>query len=392
MVKQSEVTIGTAGHVDHGKTSIIKALTGEWVSKYSEELERGITIKLGYTEMIVYECEKCGKILKKEECECGGPVSEKRRIAFLDCPGHESLTTVMLSGATLMDGALLVIAANEPVPQPQTLEHLLALNAAGIKNIIIIQNKIDLVSEKEARENYLQIKNFVKNTVAENAPIIPIAAHQEVNIDALLYAIEKYIPTPKRDLEATPKMYIARSFDVNKPGEKIEKLKGGVIGGSLVCGKIKVGDRIQILPGIEQKDGYSPIKTKVTSISCKWGMLEEAVPGGLIGLGTTLEPALTKNDYLSGNLVCFDGVQVNIEKDITMEVHNLIPETEQLKKGETIVVTCATITSIGTVQEIKKDKVRVLLKKPVPAEKGQKLGIIRRLKNRWSLFGYGIKC
>ena len=97
-----------------------------------------------------------------------------------------------------MDGAILVIAANEPCPQPQTKEHLMALDALGIKNVIIVQNKIDLVDEERAKENYKQIKEFVKGTVAENAPIIPISAHHEANLDILLKAIQDFYPHSRK--------------------------------------------------------------------------------------------------------------------------------------------------------------------------------------------------
>ena len=243
------VNIGLFGHVDHGKTTIVEALTGKWADVHSEEMKRGITIRLGYADITVYKCPKC----KKPNCystsskcpTCFGDTEPQRIISFVDAPGHNALMATVLSGAALIDGALLIISANEECPQPQTAEHLMALNIVGIKNIIIVQNKIDLVTEEEVLENYKQIKEFVKGTVAENAPIIPISAIQRVNIDALIEAIEENIPTPKRDLKAEPKMFVARSFDVNKPGTPIDKIVGGVVGGSLVKGEFKVGDKIE---------------------------------------------------------------------------------------------------------------------------------------------------
>ncbi len=161
-------------------------------------------------------------------CEC----TPLRTVSFVDAPGHETLMATVLSGAALMDGAMLLVAANEKCPQPQTLEHMLALDIVGINNIVIVQNKIDLVTKKEAMENYKQIKEFLKGTIAENAPIIPISARKKINIDMLIEALEKTIPTPKRDPKKNAKMYVARSFDVNKPGTPIEKIGGGILGGS----------------------------------------------------------------------------------------------------------------------------------------------------------------
>ena len=144
----------------------------------------------------------------------------------------------MLSGAALMDGAILVIASNEKVPQPQTREHLQALQMLGMKNIVIVQNKVDLISDDEASANYRAIRNFVAGSVAANAPIVPVSAQHGLNIDALIEATEENIPTPKRDLSAPPLMYVLRSFDVNHPGLDESKLVGGVLGGTLIQGHL----------------------------------------------------------------------------------------------------------------------------------------------------------
>ena len=134
--------------------------------------------------------------------------------------------TNMLAGAALMDGAILVIAANEPVPMPQTREHMLALQMLGMKKMVIVQNKIDRVDSEGAKKNYEAIKNFLSSTIAADAPIIPVSAQHGINIDALIEALEQNIPTPQRDPSAVPQMYALRSFDVNKPGADIPSLVG----------------------------------------------------------------------------------------------------------------------------------------------------------------------
>ncbi|MEM2427852.1 MAG: translation initiation factor IF-2 subunit gamma, partial [Candidatus Bathyarchaeia archaeon] len=236
--KTPECNIGTAGHVDHGKTTLVEALTGVWTSRHSEEIKRGITIKLGYADAGFYKCPVCPPpkcYSTQQTCpNCGSKTELLRVVSFVDAPGHEVLMATMLSGAAVMDGAILVIAANEPCPQPQTKEHLAALEIVGVKNIVIAQNKIELVTPQEALKNYQQIKEFVKGTIAEDAPIIPISAQNKVNIDYLIEAIEKYIPTPKRDPLKPPLMYVVRSFDINKPGTRATELSGGVIGGTIV--------------------------------------------------------------------------------------------------------------------------------------------------------------
>ena len=247
-----EVNIGTTGHVDHGKTTLTQALTGKWTDTHSEEAKRGITIKLGYADATFYKCIKCSSYSTKTKClNCLEDCQPSRTVSFVDAPGHETLMATVLSGASIMDGALLVISATEACPQPQTREHLTALDISGIKQVVVVQNKIDAVSKEAALKNYQQIKEFLKGTVAENAPIVPVSAKHEINLDVLIQTIEETIKTPKRDPTKPPKMLVARSFDVNKPGQPIENLSGGILGGSLIQGELKVGDEVEIKPGIK---------------------------------------------------------------------------------------------------------------------------------------------
>jgi translation initiation factor 2 subunit 3 len=157
-VKVPSVNIGVVGHVDHGKTTLVNALTGTWTDRHSEEVKRGISIRLGYADATFYRCEKCegtNAFSTSPDCPvCGEKGTPFRSVSFVDAPGHETLMATMLSGSALMDGAMLVIASSEKCPQPQTKEHLMALELVGIKNIVIVQSKIDVVSQKEAIDNY----------------------------------------------------------------------------------------------------------------------------------------------------------------------------------------------------------------------------------------------
>ena len=170
---QPEINIGLVGHVDHGKTTLTQALSGIWTDTHSEERKRGISIKLGYADTAFYKTPK-GEYYATGRKPGGGndDITELQRvISFVDAPGHETLMAIMITGASIMDGAMLMVAANETCPQPQTREHLMALEIAGIENIVIVQNKIDLVTKERALESYAEITAFLEGTIAENAPI-----------------------------------------------------------------------------------------------------------------------------------------------------------------------------------------------------------------------------
>lgn len=393
-----EINIGIVGHVDHGKTTLTQTLTGVWADTHSEEVKRGITIRLGYADVTIYFCKKCKMYTNTPKCpKCFEDAEPVRTISIIDAPGHETLMATVLSGAALMDGAILVISADEKCPQPQTSEHLKALDVVGIKNIVIAQNKIDLVSEADAIKNHEDIKKFVKGTVAENAPIIPISAVHNANIDALLEAVEKTIPTPKRDLTKDPVFYIARSFDINKPGTEIDGLKGGVIGGSIIEGAIKVGDEIEIKPGVKMGEKWIPLTTNITGIvqSVK---TNEAKPGGLAALETELDPALTRGDGLSGNIVGLKGKMTDCTDELKLKLdlfdHVFGVEGNQkvppIKTNDMLLITVAITKTVGAVKTIQKGFYNVKLKIPVCARKGDKVSISAHVSNRWHLIGYGI--
>jgi len=404
--KQPEVNIGTMGHVDHGKTTLVQALTGVWASRHSEELKRGITIKLGYADMPVYKCPKCEQpknYSAQPVCpNCGSKATFVRAVSFVDAPGHEALMATMLSGAAIMDGAILVIAADEPCPQPQTREHLAAAEITGIKNIIIVQNKIDVVDEKRAHASYMEIKNFVKGTVAQNAPIIPISAQRMVNIDVLIQAMEEFIPTPKRDETKPPLMYIVRSFDVNKPGTQIEKLEGGVIGGTILQGKFTVGEEIEIRPGMtpekEEKRSYNPLFSEIVSLHAGGKNVNEAHCGGLVGVGTLLDPSFSKADGLTGNIVGKSGMLPPTLTELTLETSILeravgtkeLAKIEEISMNETLLLHVGAAITAGKVISVKKEKVTLKLNRPVCAQTGSRVAISRKITGRWRLIGYGM--
>jgi len=398
------VNIGTAGHVDHGKTTLIQALTGSWTSVHSQELKRGITIRVGYSDAAFYKCSKCEDPLgysTTPKCNnCGKESELSRVVSFVDSPGHESLMANMLSGSALMDGALLLVAANEKVPKPQTKEHLLALQTLGIQQIVIVQNKVDLISYQEAITNYQDISKFVKETAASKAPIIPISAQSGLNIDALISSIESNIKTPERDDSKDTIMHVLRSFDVNKPGTKLKNIKGGVIGGSLTQGVFKVGDEIEIKPGImdEKKKTYEPLQTEITSLGTGAGLVDVVKPGGLVAIGTKLDPAMTRSDSFIGSVIGKPGTlpenssKINLKVNLFDSAVGITEDTKVLpiQKEELLRLNIGTAPILGKVSQIKGENVEIELRRPACIFEKENVAISRRISDRWRLIGAGI--
>jgi translation initiation factor 2 subunit 3 len=401
---QPNINIGTAGHVDHGKTTLVEAITGVWTSGHSEELRRGITIKVGYADAAFYKCPRCpsplGYSTTPQCANCGGESTLQRVVSFVDSPGHESLMANMLSGGALMDGAILVIAANEKVPQPQTREHLLALQVLGIKQIVIVQNKVDLTEPEKAIENYNQINEFVKESIASNAPIIPISAQHKLNIDALIEAIEMSIKTPPRLTNKVPIMHVLRSFDINKPGLPLDKVKGGVIGGALIQGELSVDDEIEIRPGFldEKRRKFEPIRSVVSSLGTGAGLVDKVRPGGLVAIGTKLDPSYIKSDSLIGSVVGKPDTLPGDVEDISIEVQLFdtavgtqeMVKVEPIRTKEPLRLNVGTAATLGAVTSSKDGQIEVKLRKPLCLLPKSRVAISRRISDRWRLIGAGI--
>ncbi|MBU2616012.1 MAG: translation initiation factor IF-2 subunit gamma [Nanoarchaeota archaeon] len=391
-----EINVGVVGHVDHGKTTLLSRLTGKFTDTHSEELKRGITIKLGYAETTLYKCgEKITNVQEKgKECT---PV---RYVSFIDAPGHEMLMATMLSGAAIIDAAILVVAANEGI-KPQTKEHFMALQARNLKNLIVVQNKIDLASKEKALENYKEIKNLLKGTSMENAPIIPVSAQQGVNIDKIFEELYK-IEIPKRDEKSNPVFLVARSFDINKPGKKIPELNGGILGGILKEGTLKVGDEIEIKPGLYIKKTrgettYKTLHTKIISLHKGEDTINEVGPGASISIETSLDPSLTKADSLRGCVVSTKGNLPDAKENIKMKAtlfkevsglkgHQIV---DPLKTKETLMLSINTTITVGTVEKISNGEIELSLNIPAVVLEKDNIGVARNIEGHWRLIGWG---
>jgi len=420
--RQATINIGTIGHVAHGKSTVVKAISGVQTVRFKNELERNITIKLGYANAKVYKCDNpscprpgcyksCGS--NKEDsfsCErtgCSGKYALLRHVSFVDCPGHDILMATMLNGAAVMDAALLLIAGNESCPQPQTSEHLAAIEIMKLKHMIILQNKIDLVKETQAKEQHEQILRFVKGTIAEGSPIVPISAQLKYNIEVICEYICKNIPVPIRDFTSLPRLIVIRSFDVNKPGCEVDDLKGGVAGGSILRGVLKVNQEIEIRPGIISKDSdgrlrCQPIFSKIVSLLAEHNDLQYAAPGGLIGVGTKIDPTLCRADRMVGQVLGAVGALPDIFTELEISyflLRRLLgvktegdkkgAKVQKLSKNEMLMVNIGSLSTGGRVLAVKADLAKIVLTQPVCTEIGEKIALSRRVDRHWRLIGWG---
>ena len=399
-IKQSQMNIGTLGHVDHGKTTLTYAITRTWTDVHSESIKRSMTIKLGYSDATISVCGDSGSMesyTTDDKCKDGRPLTPVRRISLLDAPGHETLMATAIAGSNIIDAALFVIAATEPCPMPQTKEHLMLINALGIKKVLVVQTKVDIVGKEQAIKHHAQIRSFIKGSSIEDAQIIPVMPNKNINVDAVLEAIVK-MEIPKRDTASDPAMYVARSFDVNKPGTKISALLGGVVGGSIIKGKFKVGDEIEIRPGLntskdKQKRGsYAPIFTTVESLLAGKDPLDEAIAGGLIAVGTDLDPSLTKADALVGQMVGRVGKLPEPVNDLDIRYTSLdrndIPK-QAFRPSEPLMLGIGTGTNVGYVKVAKKNSLTIELRHPACIDSNTKISVLRNFSQRWHLSGYG---
>ncbi len=305
------INIALVGHVANGKTTLVNALTGVNTKRSSSEQKTGRTIKLGYANCVLWQCDKCSEIYlsgqseKNPEC-CSVAMKRKCVVSFVDAPGHHSYIHTMVKGATVVDGAILVTDVRREPMQTQTTEHLAILSILDVRNIIVVQNKADLISPDKCLEHYTLLRKELKGTAAEDSIIIPVSAISGININVLKKALLDIC----RNIQSQPiskkgVFQVIRSFDINKPGDDIEKLKGGVLGGTVVGNaKYSIGDLVEIRPGLVNSGGkYQPIQTQILSIFAESEPKTETTIGGLYGLGTKLDPSLTMADRLSGSLL-----------------------------------------------------------------------------------------
>ncbi|KAF7360784.1 Translation initiation factor eif2 gamma subunit [Mycena venus] len=457
--KQATINLGTIGHVAHGKSTVVKAISGVTTVRFTNELVRNITIKLGYANAKIYKCENSGcprpgcyrsyRSDKEDNPPCGrqgcnSRMKLVRHVSFVDCPGHDILMATMLNGAAVMDAALLLIAGNETCPQPQTSEHLAAVEIMQLEHIIILQNKVDLIRKTQALEHEKSIAEFVKGaytvnepsasasfhitfepnagTVAAKSPIVPISAQLKYNIDAVSEYIVTHIPVPVRDFTCDPRLIVIRSFDVNKPGTAVDDLAGGVAGGSILTGVLRLGQEVEIRPGVVTKDNMGrnqckPIFSRIMSLHAENNALQFAVPGGLIGVGTRMDPMLCRADRLVGQVLGAVGTLPKIYSELEISLFLLRrllgvktdagtedkkqAKVTKLLKNELPLVNIGSTCTGGRVLSAKMNTqsaaqtkaqltmAKIQLTSPACTEVGEKVTLSRRIEKHWRLIGWG---
>ena len=235
------IIVGTAGHIDHGKTALVKALTGVDADRLKEEKQRGITIDIGFADLAIGDY----------------------RFGFVDVPGHERFVKNMLAGAHGLDLVMLVVAADESV-MPQTREHFDICRLLRVKAGLVALTKADLVDEELLELASDEVEDFVRGSFLEGAPIIPVSSRTGNGIDALKKALVELAATlePKATV-AVPRLPVDRAFSI--------KGFGTVVTGTLISGELKSGDEVEVLPG--------GVKTRVRNVQVHGRDAERAMAG-----------------------------------------------------------------------------------------------------------------
>ena len=386
--RQATHLVGTLGHVSEGKSTLVRALTGVKTQRHTKEQVRNITIHLGYANCKIWQNTVTGALHAGAAPPAGDDWRLTAHLSWVDCPGHEAYMATMLGGASVMDSAVLIIAANqEIIPQPQTLEHLLAAELMGLDRLAILQNKLDLLKQSEAETKYDAIQAFVADTIAAEAPVFPASAQHGWGVERVLeWALS--LPPPARDLGAPARMTCVRSFDVNKPArfDPTAPLEGAVVGGTLEQGVLAVGDWLEVRPGVLRRGANGgiaaqPLMTRVRGLRCESAELPYAVPGSLIAIATDLDPGLAGANGMTGQRVGVPGTLPPIVGEITVRLHKLKREEHAFGKhrvGDEVRVCSNVMTTEATIKAIDdKKKLTLALKRPLCLDVGERVGILR---------------
>ncbi len=404
---QPRINIGTLGSVSDGKSTMIYQLTGIKTQKHSSEKQRNITIKPGYANLKIWYCDSCEEYessssekhsLTCKYCESDCTLSD--HISFVDCPGHAELILTMMGSLSLMKGAVVVVSAAEPInKKPQLRQHLIASKMANINNLIICFNKLDLITKDVAIQRKRELDNLLNELEIVPYAIIPTSFNKKLGLKNLLQAmmnVQKQT-TNTDNIENNDSFFrITRSFDVNKPGTNWQDVNGGVIGGSLISGELNIGDTVEIKPGIlsKGKDGKyacQSITTTILSLETDGNNINQVVPGGLIGIGTEIDPYYCKNDMLSGNIMGKPGTLPDVYHDVKLKYKKLedFDGKWDPKNGDTVFLQIGNISVESRLAKVNKDNFTFTLLKPACIENNSKILICRKDDGILKIVGVG---
>jgi|Deesub1362B_J571_1020462.scaffolds.fasta_scaffold00011_80 selenocysteine-specific elongation factor len=337
------IILGTAGHIDHGKSALVKALTGIDPDRLKEEKERGITIDLGFAYL---------------------RYSDGIVVGIVDVPGHERLVKNMLAGAGGIDLLLLVVAADEGV-MPQTKEHLAICNLLGIKSGIVVVTKIDLVDKEWLQLVIDDIKEFIKGTFLEGADILPVSSKTGENIPLLKDKIHEYsLKVSTKPAEGVFRLPIDRVFTL--------KGFGTVVTGTAVSGRLAVDDKVEILP--------AGIHTKARTLQSHGTPIKYAIAGQRVAINLH---AVEKEDLKRGDMVLTPDI-FRPTQAVDVKLH-LLRDAPELKNKSPVHFHLYTSETVGRVILYDKETLKpgetcyaqIRLQSPVVASAGDRF-VIRR--------------
>lgn len=406
ILNQPIINLGTLGSVSDGKSTLIEKLTSIKTQRHSSEKKRNITIKSGYANLKIWECIDCNNLVPSASnmnelvCKyCDNNCKLIHHLSFVDCPGHSELILTMMGSVSLMKGGIIVISAAEPLDKkPQLIQHLLAAKLANIKKIIICFNKLDLISKELAIQRKYDLDELLIKLDIKPYVIIPTAFNKNLGLNNILRAIINLFPINEINNNNEESFFrITRSFDINKPGIIWSNISGGVLGGSLINGELNIGDVVEICPGIlsKSKDGKynnQPIITKILSLESDNINIKNVKSGGLVAIGTDIDPYYCKNDMLSGNILGKVGTLPNVYHNLKVEytvLDNFDGKWEP-KNGDTIYLQIGNISCESRLLKFYNNIMNFQLIKPICIENNIKILVCKKIDNILNIVGYCI--
>ena len=382
---QPILNIGCLGCVSDGKSTLVDKLTGIKTQKHSQEKIRNITIKQGYGNMKIWKDNN-----NNYHTTNYNDYELVNHVSFIDCPGHSDYVKTMLSSTSMMDGVIIVIAVDQPInKKTQLLQHLLVTQVNKINKIIICLNKIDLVEKHVVQSRKEELDELLLQYNIKPFIIIPTCFNKMIGINHVVNSIMTLFNPDEitKKYNDKPLFRISRSFDINKPGTDWNQVVGGIVGGTLVNGTLKVNDEIEIRPGIITKDKWTPIKTKITSIKSDNINLDSIMSGGLVGLGTLIDSFYCKNDLLVGNVIGLVDNLPDVYTNINIIINKI--NNDNFNKNDNLILYIGTNAFNGKITNITDNKLKLELNKPICIDNNDNIIICNNLNK---IIGYGNLC